>query len=98
MVRFLSVRIVCQVFGGPIMSSEHTVAPPTQSVAYPAPLGLAGFALSTFVLSLVNARWMPKPAEPVVLGVSFAYGGFAQFFAVLWAFKRSYPFLATPLT
>jgi succinate-acetate transporter protein len=61
------------------MSSERTVAPPTQSVADPAPLGLAGFALTTFVLSTVNAGWMPKPGEPVVLGLSFAYRGLGQF-------------------
>src|SRR5258708_15723257 len=98
MVRFLSVRIVCQGFGGPIMGSEPTVAPPTQSVADPAPLGLAGFALSTFVLSLVNAGWMPKPAEPVVLGVAFAYGGLAQFCAGMWEFKRNNTFGATAFT
>src|SRR5260370_1593132 len=98
MVRFWFVRIVSQVFGGPIMSSERTVAPPTQSVADPAPLGLAGFALSTFVLSAVNAGWMPKSGEPVVLGVAFAYGGLAQFCAGMWEFKRNNTFGATAFT
>jgi succinate-acetate transporter protein len=81
------------------MSSERTTAaPPVQSVADPAPLGLAGFALSTFVLSAVNAGLMPKPGEPVVLGLAFAYGGLAQFCAGMWEFKRNNTFGATAFT
>ncbi|MGA8482354.1 MAG: acetate uptake transporter [Chthoniobacterales bacterium] len=98
MERLLFVRVVGQVFEGPIMSSERTVAPPTQSVADPAPLGLAGFALTTFVLSTVNAGWIPKSGEPVVLGLAFAYGGLAQFCAGMWEFKRNNTFGATAFT
>ena len=67
-----------QDFGGPIMSNEIKAVPQVQSVADPAPLGLAAFGLTTFVLSAVNAGLIPKPAEPVVLGVAFAYGGLAR--------------------
>jgi succinate-acetate transporter protein len=91
MERLLFVRVVGQVFEGPIMSSERTVAPPTQSVA-------AGFALTTFVLSTVNAGWIPKSGEPVVLGLAFAYGGLAQFCAGMWEFKRNNTFGATAFT
>jgi uncharacterized protein len=80
------------------MSSERTVAPPTQSVADPAPLGLAGFALTTFVLSAVNAGLIPKTAEPVVLGLALAYGGLAQFCAGMWEFQRNNTFGATAFT
>jgi succinate-acetate transporter protein len=97
-VRFLFVRIVNQVFGGSIMSSERTVAPPTQSCADPAPLGLAGFALTTFVLSAVNAGLVPKAGEPVVLGLALAYGGVAQFCAGMWEFQRNNTFGATAFT
>lgn len=69
-----------------------------QSVADPAPLGLAGFALTTLVLSSVNAGWIPKPAEPVVLGLAFGYGGLAQFCAGMWEFKRNNTFGATAFT
>ena len=62
-------------YGGTIMSDEPPASP---SVADPAPLGLAGFALTTFVLSAVNAGWIPKPGEPVVLGLAFGYGGLAR--------------------
>ena len=67
-------------------------------VADPAPLGLAGFALTTLVLSSVNAGWIPKPAEPVVLGLAFGYGGLAQFCAGMWEFKRNNTFGATAFT
>jgi uncharacterized protein len=97
-VQFLFVRIISQDFGGPIMSNEPTMAPQVQPVADPAPLGLAGFALTTFVLSAVNAGLLPKPGEPVVLGLAFAYGGLAQFCAGMWEFKRNNTFGATAFT
>jgi uncharacterized protein len=77
------------------MSNEATTAPQVQSVADPAPLGLAGFALTTFVLSAANAGWIPKAGEPVVLGLAFAYGGLAQLCAGMWEFKRNNTFGAT---
>jgi succinate-acetate transporter protein len=86
------------------MSNERTTVtatpavPQVQSVADPAPLGLAGFALTTFVLSSVNAGWIPKPAEPVVLGLAFGYGGLAQFCAGMWEFRRNNTFGATAFT
>src|SRR6516164_2942426 len=80
------------------MSNEPTAATQVQSVADPAPLGLAGFALTTFVLSAVNAGWIPKPGEPVVLGLAFGYGGLAQFCAGMWEFKRNNTFGATAFT
>ena len=86
------------------MSSERTMAtattpiPQIQSVADPGPLGLAGFALTTFVLSAVNAGLVPKAGEPVVLGLAFGYGGLAQFCAGMWEFKRNNTFSATAFT
>lgn len=68
------------------------------SVADPAPLGLAAFALTTFVLSSVNAGLIPKGAEPVVLGLAAAYGGLAQFCAGMWEFRRNNTFGATAFT
>jgi len=67
-------------------------------VADPAPLGLAAFALTTFVLSCANAGLMPKSAEPVVFGLAAAYGGLAQFCAGMWEFKRNNTFGATAFT
>ncbi|MBV8225339.1 MAG: hypothetical protein JO232_09145, partial [Verrucomicrobia bacterium] len=64
------------------MSNGATPVP--QTCADPAPLGLAAFGLTTFVLSAVNAGWIPKAGEPVVLGLAFAYGGVAQLCAGMW--------------
>jgi succinate-acetate transporter protein len=80
-----------------VQSMAHP-APQVQSVADPAPLGLAAFGLTTFILSAVNAGLIPKPAEPVVLGVALAYGGLAQFCAGMWEFQRNNTFGATAFT
>jgi succinate-acetate transporter protein len=71
---------------------------PATTCADPGPLGLAGFALTTFVLSAANAGWLPKAGEPVVLGLAAAYGGLAQFSAGMWEFKRNNTFGATAFT
>jgi succinate-acetate transporter protein len=61
-------------------------------LANPAPLGLAGFALTTWMLSMVNAGWFDSEAMPLVLALAFAYGGTAQFFAGLMEFPRGNSF------
>ena len=43
-------------------------------LANPAPLGLAGFALTTFILSLYNAKMLPAGGAGVVVPIAFAYG------------------------
>jgi succinate-acetate transporter protein len=63
--------------------------------ANPAPLGLAGFALTTFVLSLFNANLVSSSGEGVVLGVAIAYGGLAQLLAGMWEFRAGNVFGAT---
>jgi succinate-acetate transporter protein len=64
-------------------------------IADPAPLGLAGFALTTFVLSFFNADLVNAGGEPVVFGLAFAYGGLAQLLAGMWEFKNNNTFGAT---
>jgi succinate-acetate transporter protein len=66
--------------------------------ADPGPLGLAGFALTTFVLSMFNAGLVDKAGEPVVLGVALAYGGIAQFAAGMWEFRTGNTFGAVAFT
>jgi uncharacterized protein len=60
--------------------------------ADPGPLGLAGFALTTFVLSVFNAGLVSKGGEPVVLGLALAYGGIAQLVAGIWEFRTGNTF------
>jgi hypothetical protein len=66
--------------------------------ADPAPLGLAGFALTTFVLSMFNAGLVSKAGEPVVLGLALAYGGIAQLLAGMWEFRTGNTFGAVAFT
>src|SRR6478736_3265662 len=68
---------------------------PGAHIADPAPLGLAAFALTTFVLSTVNAGWLPDTAVPVVFGLALAYGGIGQFAAGIWEFAKGNTFGAT---
>jgi uncharacterized protein len=81
-------------------SDPTRAAPPpvdvtARSIADPAPLGLAGFALTTFVLSMFNAGLVGKAGEPVVLGLALAYGGGAQLLAGMWEFRKGNTFGAT---
>src|SRR6266516_2366708 len=60
--------------------------------ADPGPLGLAGFAMTTFVLSMFNAKLVSRAGEPVVLGLALAYGGIAQLLAGMWEFRTGNTF------
>jgi succinate-acetate transporter protein len=73
-------------------------APPDPGIGDPAPLGLAAFALTTFVLSLFNAGLLSEAAEPVVFSLGLFYGGLAQFAAGMWEFKNKNTFGATAFT
>lgn len=66
--------------------------------ADPGPLGLAAFALTTFVLSMFNAGLVSHAGEPVVLGVALAYGGIAQVLAGMWEFRTGNTFGAVAFT
>ena len=55
-------------------------------VADPAGLGLAAFALTTFLLSAVNAGWVPNSAAWI--GYAVAYGGLVQLLAGMWEFRN----------
>src|SRR4051812_15243197 len=67
-------------------------------IADPGPLGLAAFALTTFVLSMFNSGLMGVGGEPVVLGLALAYGGLAQFAAGMWEFRTGNTFGAGAFT
>ena len=73
-------------------------APGSWSIADPGPLGLAAFALTTFVLSMFNSGLMSDKGEPIVFGLAFAYGGLAQLLAGMWEFHTGNTFGATAFT
>ena len=62
------------------------------AVADPAPLGLAAFALTTFLLSGHNASFIP---DIIWLGPAVFYGGLAQLLAGMWEFRNRNVFGAT---
>jgi len=77
---------------------EQAPASSEAAIADPAPLGLAAFALTTFVLSTFNAGILPKTVEAVVLPIALFYGGFAQLLAGMWEFKKGNTFGALAFT
>ena len=63
------------------------------SPANPAPLGLAGFAATTFILSVINANLVSLAGGVGgVLAVALAYGGIAQLLAGMWEFRAGNTF------
>ena len=74
------------------VAAEPAIVSP---IADPAPLGLAAFALTTFLLSAANAGWMTKASGDAWLGYAFAYGGIAQLLAGMWEFRNKNVFGAT---
>jgi succinate-acetate transporter protein len=62
-------------------------------IADPGPLGLAAFALTTFLLSASNAGW--THGTEAWLGYALAYGGFVQLLAGMWEFRNRNVFGAT---
>jgi hypothetical protein len=58
-------------------------------------LGLAAFALTTFLLSAANAGWMTHATGNAWLGYAFAYGGLCQLLAGMWEFRNRNVFGAT---
>ncbi|KAF4631204.1 hypothetical protein G7Y89_g6926 [Cudoniella acicularis] len=68
-------------FGGNLQPSLYRDSMKAKSLGNPAPLGLCGFALTTFVLSLINFNTMGVGTSNVVVDVAFGYGGLVQLLA-----------------
>jgi uncharacterized protein len=66
--------------------------------ADPGPLGLAGFAGTTFMLSMINSGLVGHGSLvgggllPMVAGLAVAYGGIAQLIAGIWEFRTGNTF------
>lgn len=71
-----------EAFGGTL---NPGLAPaPVHKFANPAPLGLSAFALTTFVLSMFNAKAQGVVVPNVVVGLAMFYGGLVQLIAGIW--------------
>jgi uncharacterized protein len=84
--------------GEGVASEPRGAIPLAPAIGDPAPLGLAAFALTTFVLSFFNAGLVSDKGVPVVLGLALAYGGIAQLLAGMWEFRNNNTFGATAFT
>jgi len=82
-----SVRL--PAFGGEFQPGSYK-STEGRKFANPAPLGLSAFALTTFVLSLINLGTRGITGPSLVIGAAFAYGGLVQLLAGMW-----YVFIAT---
>ncbi len=75
-------------------SVQPAPAPPTP-LANAGPLGLSAFAITTFLLSMVNAGLIAEGAEPIVFGMALMVGGLAQVLAGMWEFRTGNTFAGT---
>ena len=79
------------------LRAEPGTAQPARvpGIADPVPVGIAGFGMTTFILSCVNAGFFGSAASaPIVLGLAIFYGGLVQLLAGMWAFRRGETFVA----
>jgi uncharacterized protein len=94
----VSVARRSDVTGGLSAEIASAIQHPRPVTADPAPLGLAAFAMTTFVLSMMNSGLVSNKGVPVVLGLALAYGGGAQLLAGMWEFRTGNTFGATAFT
>lgn len=73
-------------------------APQFRPLGNPGPLGLSAFALTTFVLSLINVQARDVTVPNVVVGLALFYGGMVQFAAGMWEFAVGNTFGGTALS
>ena len=57
-----------------------------------APLALAAFAVTTFMLSMVNANWISPLVEPIVFAVALMFGGLTQLICGVIQFRNGSTF------
>ncbi|HEY1353776.1 MAG TPA: acetate uptake transporter [Ktedonobacteraceae bacterium] len=75
---------------------EHAEHAAATSIANAAPLGLTAFAITTAILSCVNAGFLiPSAGLNAFLGLALVYGGAIQVLAGMWEFKRGNVISAT---
>ncbi|TNY24244.1 GPR1/FUN34/yaaH family-domain-containing protein [Rhodotorula diobovata] len=84
--------------GHPLDRSQPAFPTYHRKFANPAPLGLCGFALTTFMLSLINMSARGVTVPNVVVGPALFYGGLAQLLAGMWEFASGNTFAATAFT
>src|ERR671936_433459 len=89
----MSAHDVSEHLSAPARAAQSSAGAP--SIADPIPVGIAGFGMTTFILSCVNAGFFGgAKAAPMVLGLAIFYGGLVQLLAGMWALSRGETFAA----
>jgi succinate-acetate transporter protein len=84
-------------FGGEFQPGLYRA--PKKGIANPAPLGLSAFALTTFILSLINMNTRNLFGDAsLVVGIAYGYGGLVQLLAGMWEMAVGNTFGATALS
>lgn len=84
--------------GGEFNPGVHAPIAAEKKIANPAPLGLAAFALTTFVLSCINLKVLDLTAPNLVVALALGYGGLIQLLAGMWEMAIGNTFGATALS
>ncbi|CCK73487.1 Ady2p NDAI_0G05040 [Naumovozyma dairenensis CBS 421] len=84
-----------EAFGGTLNPGLAPAS--THKFANPAPLGLSAFVLTTFVLSMFNARAQNIRVPNVIVGLAMFYGGLVQLIAGIWEIALENTFGGTAL-
>lgn len=87
-----------EAHGGELNPGVHAPIASQKKIANPAPLGLGAFALTTFVLSLINIGANSITAPNVVVALAYGYGGLVQLLAGMWEMAVGNTFGATALS
>lgn len=77
-------------------SNNIVTAKITEMTANPAPLGLLGFGMTTVLLNIHNAGFIPMSA--MILAMGIFYGGIAQVIAGIMEWKKNNTFGTTAFT
>jgi succinate-acetate transporter protein len=69
---------------GNLHSHYQRVLMSKRNIANPSPLGLCGFAFTTFLLSAINMQTLGVTHPNIIVAAAFAYGGLVQLLAGMW--------------
>ncbi|KAG4416278.1 hypothetical protein IFR04_010559 [Cadophora malorum] len=83
---------------GNLHSHYQRVLMSKRNIANPSPLGLCGFAFTTFLLSAINMEVLDVKHSSIVISAAFAYGGLVQLCAGMWEMAIGNTFGATSLS
>jgi len=95
-VRTNDSQLRMPAFGGEFQPGLYR--PPNRKFGNPAPLGLSAFALTTFVLSLINMGTRNIAEPNLVVAIAYGYGGLVQLLAGMWEMAVGNTFGATALS